>query len=273
MKASAADIWQDVSCFGQAITYYRTHRPYFYVFLRPYELFLFHKVASGFQDPVLDFGCGDGFFARFLFAPGRIAYGVDNDPAIVADARQVYQTVLLSDHARIDLPSDSIQTIFSNSVFEHLREPGPMMHELVRILQPGGKMFLTITVQPWEDALWGVRLFGPRYQRWWRKIQRHHSLWSAQAWEKLFQQAGMQVVQKMGYLSGKAVRLVEIYHYLCVPALIIRKMGGRWEYPLNRMLNAMFAHLTCPTMLENALPAINAPCYFFELEKTAQSSL
>ena len=257
----------DTAYVLRAVEYYKTHRPYFYAFVRPYELELFHHVTPEFQRPILDFGCGDGFFARFLSELAPIDYGVDSDPTILPEAQHVYTQVLRSDQTSIPLPSESVRTIFSNSVFEHLRQPAPMVRELYRLLQPTGKLFTTITTNQWERFLFGSKWVGTPYLTWFRKIQRHYAWLTCDEWQAMFRQAGFRINNRLGYLDQHHVRMIEAYHYLSLPVLLAKAAFGKWETPFTSGINTALALCARPSLQGATQDAIRAPCVFFELEK------
>jgi len=259
----------DTIYFSKAVEYYTANRPYFYAFVRPYELEMFHRITSTFQRPLLDFGCGDGFFARFLSELTPIDYGVDYDPSILPDAQQVYTQVIRSDKTSIPLPAESVRTVFSNSVFEHLHQPSPMLQELFRLLQPGGKLYTTVTTKQWEEMFFGAKIFGSPYRAWFRKIQRHHAWFSCDEWQNIFRQAGFRVNNMIGYLDQQNVRMIEAYHYLSLPVFLSKAAFGSWNSPLTRMMNNALALLAKPSFQNAATDLSSAPCVFFEIEKPA----
>ncbi|GAK57886.1 hypothetical protein ANT_15880 [Candidatus Vecturithrix granuli] len=259
----------DTAYFFQAVEYYTTRRPYFYTFVRPYELELFHKLTPVFKRPILDFGCGDGFFARFLSELAPIDYGVDSDPTILPEAQHVYTQVIRSDKTSIPLPSESVRTIFSNSVFEHLHQPAPMIQELYRLLEPEGKLFATITAKQWEQFLLGAKWVGTPYLKWFRKIQRHHAWLTYDEWQKMFCQAGFRINNMLGYLDPYHVRMIEVYHYLSLPVFLSKAAFGKWETPLTSVINNALALCARPSLQEATIDLTSAPCVFFEVEKPA----
>src|SRR4051794_9388664 len=70
-----------------------------------------------FERPILDIGCGEGLFARMLFAE-KIDTGIDPNPHEIARAREwgVYTELLVCKGDAIAKPDGHYRTIFSNSV-------------------------------------------------------------------------------------------------------------------------------------------------------------
>jgi len=209
---------------------YLENRPPFYAFIRPQEAFLFQKHHRFLRPPILDFGCGDGFFAQLLFPPGGIQVGLDvaQSRNQEAAATQVYQKLLTYSGTRIPLPKHSFNTVISNCVFEHLSHLNTNLVEIHRLLKPGGYLATTVMTPLWETFLLGSRFFGPPYTRFFRRQQQHLHLLNQSAWDQHFHQAGFEVVETSGYLHSRPAHLDEIFHYLALPALLSYRLTGRW---------------------------------------------
>ena len=89
--------------------------------------------------PILDLGCGDGHFASVAFTR-KLDVGLDPwwGPLQEARARHVYHTLTHADGARMPFPDARFATVVSNSVLEHIPDVEPVVHEVARVLQPGG---------------------------------------------------------------------------------------------------------------------------------------
>jgi SAM-dependent methyltransferase len=98
---------------------------------------------------ILDIGCGRGEFLSGFIKKGLVGTGVDKNIDI---AKKVSPKASLksTDLEKNGLPlaDNSFDVIFSKSVIEHLYYPDKLMHEVKRVLKPGG---LVITMCPsWE---------------------------------------------------------------------------------------------------------------------------
>lgn len=208
---------------------YLYNRPLFYVFLRPKELKLFH-LEFPFKKPVLDFGCGDGFFAKALIGRKRIDVGVDIDKKALscAEGSGIYKQVVLFNGHKLPFNRDYFSVVVSNCVMEHVIKLQPTLKEIQRVMKSGGKFYLSVMTDKWNDYLIGGRLMGGQYLKWMKKIQRHPNLLSEFQWEKEFEKAGFKVLEKYGYLDRKTSRLIEIFHYLSIGSLITYKLFGKW---------------------------------------------
>jgi SAM-dependent methyltransferase len=88
---------------------------------------------------VRDAGAGRGLRSRYDYARlvGGLV-GVDLDPQVRVNANVDH--AVLGDLARLPFADGSFDLVFSKYVFEHLRRPATTLHELRRVLTPGGHL-------------------------------------------------------------------------------------------------------------------------------------
>lgn len=134
--------------------------PVFYALLRAIECR--HMSGTVFEMPVLDLGCGDGMFGNILFdsKPGAISYGIDLCLEDIQKAKEtnIYRLLQMADIERLPFADNSIGSIFSNSVFEHLESIDMALNEAMRVLKPGGKLVLTSPNSRLVDNFFFARL-------------------------------------------------------------------------------------------------------------------
>lgn len=118
---------------------------------------------------VLDLGSGlGGKTCLYAKAGASRAIGLDIRLASVSQAREMLGVMdvelanrvsyVLADAALIPLESESVDTIISVNVFEHLEDPEAAIHECARILDKGGRLLLRFS--PWYSP------WGPHLNRW-----------------------------------------------------------------------------------------------------------
>jgi len=103
-------------------------------------------------DPVgrlLDYGCGDGAVAPYFlrYFPDGIYDGVDVSSESIrqASANQLPGCGFsVTDGQRLSFPSASFDVVFVANVFHHIprNEQAAIMRELLRVLRPGGRIFV-----------------------------------------------------------------------------------------------------------------------------------
>jgi SAM-dependent methyltransferase len=92
---------------------------------------------------VLDVGCGVGQVIARLTEAGFEAYGVDVSEPNVERARKVNPRCQLYDGRRLPFPDGHFQSAGALNVLEHVDEPEDFVRELVRVVEPGGKVVLS----------------------------------------------------------------------------------------------------------------------------------
>jgi SAM-dependent methyltransferase len=107
---------------------------------------------------VLDAGCGNGRYTRFLLReadPDALITAFDLSQRMLRRARARLRSPRVShvaaDLTRLPYPDAFFDAAVCGWVLEHLPDPVPGLRELARVLQPGGKLLLLVT----EDTLTG----------------------------------------------------------------------------------------------------------------------
>lgn len=209
---------------------YLENKPAFYIFIRPAELLLFDK-HKPFKAPVLDFGCGDGFFTQQMLKRNeKIAVGVDIDSKeiFLAGKRNIYKKLFTLENWKLPFPDNRFSTVISNCVFEHVENIDKTLSEIFRVTKRGGVMYCTVMTDVWNEHLLGRKLLGKKYLKWMKKVQRHPNLYSVKKWDKVFSNSGFSVVEKTGYSGKPSSRKNELFHFLSFDSLLTKKMFGKW---------------------------------------------
>lgn len=218
----------------------------FYCFIRPQEAVLFQNNMKYLKSPVLDFGCGDGFFAEIVFGKKKIDVGLDIKSSRINEAKEkkIYKKTVIYDGKTISFPDNYFTSVISNCVLEHLPNLMINVKEIYRVLRPGGYFLTTVMTDKWENYLLGKRILGKYYLNYMRKKQEHHNLLSVKKWQDKFEEVRFKTVCKIGYLSPIASRHLELYHYLSIPSLISYKLFKKWSFlPFFFPLITMFRNI------------------------------
>ncbi len=213
--------------------------------------------------PVLDLGCGDGDFAAQAFSQ-PLDVGIDpwRAPLREAARRGAYRLLTLADGARLPFADASFRTIISNSVLEHIPALEPVMAECARVLQPEGYFLFCSPSEHFTDWLIGASLLGDVYRRFFDRISRHHHYHSPQEWQHMLARHGFVVERWWYYFSPRALRALEVGHYLGAPNLLARWLTGRWVlFPSRRNVYLRLLDRLLRPIYEEPLPPMGA-CVF-----------
>jgi SAM-dependent methyltransferase len=96
--------------------------------------------------PVLDLGCGRGYWMEQLAQRGMAAVGVEHDPARARRAAR-FGPVVAGDGAHLPVADASIGAVWCLHVLHHLPDPAGVLAEARRVLRPGGTLILAETVE------------------------------------------------------------------------------------------------------------------------------
>jgi 2-polyprenyl-3-methyl-5-hydroxy-6-metoxy-1,4-benzoquinol methylase len=136
---------------------------------------------------LLDVGCGNGTFLRFMKELGWEVKGIEPDLQAARIASSQGLNVAHCNLEQVELEPYSYDAITLHHVLEHLSDPNWMLKKLVRYLKPGGVL---VIISPNPDGLM-ARWFGVN----WRGLEppRHFVIPSPKAYELIFQNIGLKI--------------------------------------------------------------------------------
>jgi SAM-dependent methyltransferase len=122
---------------------------------------------------VLDVGGGPGYFADAFRAAGARYAGIDPDVGELSLRGDAPEGFLRASGMALPLVGGGLDVCLSSNVLEHVPDPERMADEMVRVVRPGGLVWLSWTtwLSPWgghETAPWhylGGRRAADRYAR------------------------------------------------------------------------------------------------------------
>ncbi len=97
--------------------------------------------------PHLDIGCGSGDFLAALAAAGRSCFGVDVHPGYVRQARERHPDLPISRvglTGQLPFADGHFASVSLLDVLEHCADDEALLREIHRVLQPGGRLVLTV---------------------------------------------------------------------------------------------------------------------------------
>src|SRR6266436_2843662 len=147
---------------------------------------------------LLDIGCGNGAFVRAARAWGWDAEGLDPDPRAAAAGRATGLPITVGSLPKFGYPDASFAAVTMSHSIEHLHDPVAGLHEIRRILQPGGSIWIGTP----NLSSTGHKVFGAD----WRGLEppRHLVLFTATTLISMLFRAGFdQIRQVRGPFVGQ----------------------------------------------------------------------
>jgi SAM-dependent methyltransferase len=179
---------------------------------RVVELNIVKRFRDKFVDPVIDVGCGDGAFVQLTIGSAEI--GMDMLDGLEEVVRPgVYKRVVQGDITRdTGIAAGSVNTVFANSVMEHIGDLDAALREISRLLAPGGRFIATVPMRAFLDGL--TEWTGKSQSEAFHRRLSHINLLSTDEWAAKLASVGMDLELVHTYLSPRAGRFMTI---LCGP--------------------------------------------------------
>lgn len=137
---------------GESVDYFSNHRFKLRFPWRLYHQPIVHELSRALENSVgsdvLNLGSGPFFELSALPALGKRFTLADIDPRALSVAREIHGAALagtdvLTPGAPLPYPTARFDAVVSMDVVEHLVDPVPWLEDALRVLKPGGVLFLT----------------------------------------------------------------------------------------------------------------------------------
>ena len=155
---------------------------------------------------VLENGCGVGMYVEHLSPFGGTVIGLEYDYERAAEAHRNSPHIINAAGESVPLPSSTFDLILSHEVIEHVQDDRIAICEMVRVLQPGGRIVLFAPNRgyPFEThgIYWkGKYSFGnklfinylPRFLR--NKLAPHVRVYAKKDLQKLFEGLPVKLIE------------------------------------------------------------------------------
>lgn len=103
---------------------------------------------------LLDIGCGTGIFVKSLSQYGEaIGLDISSDGLHFCQQRKIFQLVQ-GDGFSLPFSSDTFDILTANDLLEHIDDDTASLQEFLRVLKPGGRLFIFV---PAFQFLWSLQ--------------------------------------------------------------------------------------------------------------------
>jgi len=199
-----------------------------------------------FKGPILDIGCGEGIFAKILFNH-KVDLGVDPNKKELDRAKKIgiYKELIQCYGNKISQPSHKFNTIFSNSVLEHIPNMKLVLKEAYRLLNPGGKLYITVPTNNFDQytltsqllLFFGLKKLQKKYCKIFNLFWRHYHYYDPSKWTKILKKSGYEVLKVQTYGSKNFCMLNDFLTPLSILEFLTKKLFNQWTlFPVLRKI-------------------------------------
>ncbi|MGA7194703.1 MAG: class I SAM-dependent methyltransferase [Anaerolineales bacterium] len=168
---------------------------------------IIHAAGERIKGNILENGCGVGMYVEHLASLGGKIFGLEYDFERASEAGTNSPNIFNAAGEFLPLPSSTFDLILSHEVIEHVQDDRAAIREMVRILNPGGRIVLFCPNRgyPFEThgIYWnskyyfGNKLFVNYLPRVWRnKLAPHVRIYSTKDLEKLFEGLPVKYIER-----------------------------------------------------------------------------
>ncbi len=203
--------------------------------------------------PILEIGCGDGFVTQLAFGKRlKIDVGIDLDPKEISRAQKtnIYKRLEQVDILHNHYPNSSFNTVFANSVLEHIKDLDTTLSEIYRLLKKGGQFINASPITTYTELLFYYRVFSflklgylaKLYGKLINDVFFHRHLLTPQEWRKKLEKVGFRVEILTTYLSPHAIALHDFFLPPAIYTRVLKKYTGKMVF-LESFRNHFFPSL------------------------------
>jgi SAM-dependent methyltransferase len=192
------------------------------------------------RSPVLDVGCGDGFWWTLYRAPSQEVYGADVSPSEVRQARRRIEAAVIDVSRDVPFPAVKFQEVIGNCSLEHVRDIDAALRNLRRCAADGARLILFVPAPGWayHGLVQGVLL--RHFPRLAMMVSgaingffQHWHLYAVPVWKAIIESNGWKVAQVHGLGGARSEFLHRLFLPVALPGFLVKSLCG--VYP-NRLL-------------------------------------
>jgi len=227
-----------------ALAYVR-HAPLSLTLREINRLVAFQTVASG-KGPVLDVGCGDGFWWTVRDddrqKDGEV-YGIDISASEIAQARSHIRAELTDVSRETPFVGTKFDEIIGNCSLEHVPDIDAALSNLRRAASDRARLLMFVPTPRWAYSGNLQRLLLARAPRVAMALSgalngffQHWHLYDAKVWQRLLEQNGWRVEQTVGLGSARSEFLFRLFMPPAFVEFVFKKLTGFYPSRLARLL-------------------------------------
>lgn len=205
------------------------------------RLVAFQSVAGG-KGPVLDVGCGDGFWWT-VRSDDRDIYGIDISAREIAQARQRIHAELTDISRETPFAGRTFEEIIGNCSLEHVPDIDAALSNLRRAASDRARLLMFVPTPRWAYHGNLQRLLLRRAPRVAMALSgalngffQHWHLYDAKVWQRLLEQNGWRVEQTVGLGSARSEFLFRLFMPPAFVEFAVKQLTGFYPSRLARLL-------------------------------------
>jgi SAM-dependent methyltransferase len=221
---------------------YLRHAPLSLTLREINRLIAIETVATG-RGPILDVGCGDGFWWMLRDQDRREVYGIDISAREIAQAKTRINASLSDVSRERPFPGTQFEEIIGNCSLEHVPDIDGALSNLRRAAAPGARLLMFVPTPRWalqgKTQQWLLR----RYPRIAMSIAgalngffQHWHLYDAKVWRRLLEQHGWRVRATYGLGSARSEFLFRLFMPPAFLGFLAKKLTGFYPAKLARFV-------------------------------------
>jgi SAM-dependent methyltransferase len=221
---------------------YLRHAPLSLTLREINRLIAIETVASG-SGPVLDVGCGDGFWWTLRGDAGREIYGIDISATEVAQAKERINAALTDVSRERPFPGTEFEEIIGNCSLEHVPDIDAALANLRKAAAPNARLIMFVPTPRWAFQGRLQSLLLKRAPRIAMSISgalngffQHWHLYDAKVWTRLLAQHGWKVRATYGLGSARSEFLFRLFMPPAFLEFLAKKLTGFYPSKLTRFV-------------------------------------
>lgn len=211
---------------------YLKHAPLSLTLREINRLIAIEAVASG-KGPILDVGCGDGFWWTLRKGSNNEIYGIDISASEIAQARTRINAALTDVSVERPFPGTEFEEIIGNCSLEHVPDIDGALSNLRKAAAPNARLLMFVPTPRWA--------YQGRLQQWLlRRSPRlsmmmsgalngffqHWHLYDHKVWTRLLAQNGWKVRAAYGLGSARSEYLFRLFLPPAFAEFVAKKITG-----------------------------------------------